>query len=144
VDVIPVLDIIVRPPKSEWIIQIVTLEDLVRKKLRNKEMIFKTQYLKDYILGNEGSGEFEDDDGNKITVISDEHESSSRWTETREVIFKFNNTFYGFGYDCGLTESQFQPPFEYDGDEIECYEVIPVPVTEIVYMTREQAEKQKK
>lgn len=107
-------------------------------------MIFKTEYLQEFILGNEGDGEFEDDNGNKITVISDEHMDSSRWEETRDVVFKFNETFYNFCYTKGLTEQQFQAPFEYDGVEIECCEVFPVEVKTIIYMSKQEAEKQKK
>lgn len=104
-------------------------------------MIFKTDYLRDCIIS--AYGEFEDDDGNKINVISNEHSHSSRWEETRDVVFKFNGTVYGFSYSRGLTEQQDTRPFEYDGDEIDCEEMFPTEVKTIVYMTKKQAEKQK-
>ena len=49
------------------------------------------------------------------------------------MIFRYGTKFYTSTYSEGATEMQDEYPYEYDGDEVECKEVIPTPQEVIVY-----------
>lgn len=55
--------------------------------------------------------------------VSDEQYDTSRWSEHREMIFKWDDKYYGSCYSRGLTEMQDESPYQYDNDYIECDEV---------------------
>ena len=63
-----------------------------------------------------------------ITII--EH---GNLTVTYERIFKYEGRFYKTQYKIGATERQDAVAYEYDKDEIECVEVMPVEKMVIVY-----------
>jgi hypothetical protein len=68
-------------------------------------------------------------------LIEDEHQDSSRWMEFRRLVFKFDDKYYAFDYEVGLTEIQEDcGTFDEAGDEVECYEVEPKEVASIVYV----------
>ena len=80
-------------------------------------MIFKKEFLREF----EGE-EIE----NKII-------DTTRWSIVKRRIFKHEGKFYETIYSFGATECQDESPYEYDKDEIECPEVVPVEKTIIVY-----------
>jgi len=49
------------------------------------------------------------------------------------LIFEYKDKFYMTSYSEGSTECQDERPFEYDEDEINCIEVIPVQELVTVY-----------
>lgn len=55
-------------------------------------------------------------------VRLDEHIDSSRWSETRRVVFDYNGKTYEAFYSQGLTESQDEGPWEYE-EEVELFPV---------------------
>lgn len=57
----------------------------------------------------------------------------SRWSIGYEKVFKHEGKFYITYYSRGATEYQDESPYEYDGDEIECAEVVPVEKVVTVY-----------
>ena len=63
-------------------------------------------------------------------------EGSGRWTTHYRRVFAFEGKFYETYYRCGSTEMQDERPYEYEEDEIECPEVVPVPVTVIEYQVK--------
>ena len=88
-------------------------------------MKFNKEFLK---------GIAEDDyDMTIVKVIHNDIVDTTRWSIVYEVVFKFDNKFYKTHYSVGATESQDERPYEYDGDEIECVEVVPVEKTITVY-----------
>lgn len=66
-------------------------------------------------------------------VISDEIYDKRRWSITYQLIFKFKDKFYKTYYSVGATEQQDEGPWQYEGDQIDCWEVKPVEKTVIVY-----------
>ena len=80
-------------------------------------MIFKKEFLREF-------------EGEEIeSKIID----TTRWSIVKRRIFKYEGKFYETIYCFGATESQDESPYEYEDDEIECPEVIPVEKTIIVY-----------
>lgn len=71
-----------------------------------------------------------------LTLVQNEFLESSRWSLHYTMIFKneADGKFYLSGYSEGATESQDESPYEYDGDEIECFEVVPQEVTVTKYV----------
>lgn len=69
-------------------------------------------------------------------TISNEIIDHSRWSVIHELIFQAiaTNKYYRVEYAVGATESQDETPWQYDGDEIECEEVVPVEQTVTVYI----------
>lgn len=57
----------------------------------------------------------------------------SRWSIGYEKVFKYEGKFYITYYSRGATEYQDEAPYEYDGEEIECVEVVPVEKVVTVY-----------
>lgn len=51
---------------------------------------------------------------------------TSRWSKHYSAIFIFEGKNYMALYSRGATETQDESPFEFDDDEIECYEAIQV------------------
>jgi hypothetical protein len=56
-------------------------------------------------------------------AVEDNITDTSRWSEHHEAVFKFDEKFYMTYYSCGLTESQDESPYEYEKEDIECFEV---------------------
>lgn len=56
-------------------------------------------------------------------VIEDNIIETSRWSALHEIIFKYNDKYYLTSYSEGLTEMQDESPWEYDDDEVDCFEV---------------------
>ena len=70
---------------------------------------------------------------NGCKKISNEISGTSRWSTIYEMIFQHENKFYKSDYSVAATESQDESPYEYEGDDIFCEEVIPVKKTITVY-----------
>ena len=88
-------------------------------------MKFKKEFLQDIVFG---------DHDETVEVISDKIDGTSRWSTLHTLIFKFEGKYYESDYSTGSTEYQDESPYEYDGDEIECCEVIPVEKVVTVYV----------
>lgn len=56
-----------------------------------------------------------------------------RWSIDHAMVFGFEDKFWRANYSVGATEQQDEGPWEYDGDEIECVQVAPRPVTTVIY-----------
>jgi len=84
---------------------------------------FEKEWLREAVFG------YIDD----VEVIEDNIVDNRRWSIDHEVVFKFEDKFYGTSYSVGATEYQDEQPFEYDGDEISCVEMEPVEVVKIEY-----------
>jgi len=85
----------------------------------------KTKFFsKAFLLGDE-----------EKQIISNRIIDHRRWTVVHEEIFKFGGHFYKTHYSVGATENQFEGPYEYDDDQIECEEVEPVLKLETAYET---------
>jgi hypothetical protein len=69
---------------------------------------------------------YEDFDSEVWEVIENNIVDTSRWSTIYEMVFKYQDKFYQTGFSRGATESQDESPYEYDGDEIECKEVVQV------------------
>jgi hypothetical protein len=61
---------------------------------------------------------------------------TSRWSTNYEKVFKYEDKFYITWFSRGATEYQDESPYEDEGDEIECPEVIPTEETIIVYKVK--------
>ncbi len=66
-------------------------------------------------------------------VIEQKMTGHSRWSLKYSMIFKFEDKLYKTSYSTGATEYQEEDPYDYEPDEIECPEVIPVEKINIVY-----------
>jgi len=67
-------------------------------------------------------------------IERNEQVDSNRWSGIYELVIKDTTGKYWMAcYQRGLTENQDEVPFEYDGEEIEFYEVERVPVTTYEY-----------
>jgi len=62
-------------------------------------------------------------------VITNEMIDTSRWSIRHHLIFEYQDKFYESSYSTGATEYQDEGPYEYDDNEIECYEVEPYQTT---------------
>lgn len=73
-----------------------------------------------------------------LKLIEDEITDNGRWSIHHEMVFQDVSTgkFYLTHYSIGATEQQDERPFEYDGDEIVCQEVVPKEVTVITYVKK--------
>mgnify|MGYP001559871906 CR=1 FL=1 len=83
-------------------------------------MKFAKSYLIDEVLEGEG-------------LLQDIITGNGRWSIDHTIVFEFENKFYESNYRVGATEQQDESPYEYESDEIECPEVMPVEVTHIEY-----------
>lgn len=72
-------------------------------------------------------------DGDKLELVEDKLEESDRWSLRYSLVFRYRDKFYVTYYRRGATEMQDERPFEYEPEEIECQEVVPVEVTKIEY-----------
>ena len=77
------------------------------------------------------SKEFLQDDGGE--TVENTITGKSRWAIHYRRVFKHEEKFYATTYSTGATEQQYDPPYEYEPDEIECPEVWPVNKTVVVY-----------
>jgi len=59
---------------------------------------------------------------------------TSRWYIHYEMVFSYDGKYYSVDYRRGATEYQDEQPFEYDGDVIQCTEVVPQKVMVIKYV----------
>lgn len=98
-------------------------------------MKFKKQFMQD-LAETLLNRTWEVEGGLVVTKISDEFVDKSRWSDIHEMIFKVGDQFFQSSYRIGSTECCEESPYEYDGDEIECEEVVPVEKTVIVYVTK--------
>lgn len=83
-------------------------------------MKFKKQFLLDEMESGEN-------------VVVNEYVENSRWHKHYRWVFRFDGKFYESFYRVGATENQYESPYEYDPEEIECKEVFPVIKTITVY-----------
>ena len=90
-------------------------------------MEFTKEFLLDCVYG-----ELNDSVGD-IEVIENKLIDNSRWSLHYRMIFRMKDQYYETFYSRGSTEYQDESPYEYDGDMIECYEVVPVEKKVIVY-----------
>ena len=58
----------------------------------------------------------------------------SRWAVGHERVFEHEGKFYRTTYRVGATEYQDEQPYEYDANEIECIEVVPIEQVVIIYV----------
>lgn len=74
-------------------------------------------------------------DSETLKVVEDEITDTSRWSVHHRLVFKDLETdkFYLTYYSIGATEQQDEQPFQYEGEFIDCDEVIPVEVKVISY-----------
>jgi hypothetical protein len=63
-------------------------------------------------------------------ALEDEVVSSSRWRNTKQIVFAFEGKHYSALYESGKTEMQDESPWEFES-EVECTEVHQVPVTKM-------------
>lgn len=75
------------------------------------------------------------DDSEVLSTIKTDIIDTSRWSIINEIVFEdlSDGKFYSTTYSVGATECQDESPWEYDGDEIECYQVEPKEVIKIEY-----------
>lgn len=59
-------------------------------------------------------------------TVLDEITHHSRWSVHHRRVFKVGDAYYSTTYSIGATESQDESPYQYDDEEIECPEVVPV------------------
>ena len=71
------------------------------------------------------------------SAIVDNIYDSSRWTEEREIIFKYEDTHYRTYYSVGATESQYVDPWE-DEEIVFCQEVELKEVVTEAWVAKEQ------
>lgn len=64
------------------------------------------------------------DESEILTKIEDNVVGNSRWSIQHVVIFKYKDKYYRTFYSVRATENQYEEPFEYSDNEIECEEVI--------------------
>lgn len=86
-------------------------------------MKFTKEFLQDIVWDN----------NNDVDVVYTTLIDTSRWSLHYEQVFEYQDKYYITYYSVGATESQDESPYEYDTDEIECTEVIPVEKTITVY-----------
>lgn len=91
-------------------------------------MFFNKEDLIDLLMSDEL-----EINGKTAKVVLDEQFDTTRWSSHHELVFSYDNTFYMTSYSRGLTEHQDETPFQYDDNEIECFEVAPVEVVKIEY-----------
>ena len=91
-------------------------------------MKFKKEFMQNLV--------WDDEDGAEI--IEDNIVENSRWSILHAIVFKINDKFYTSHYSVGATENQPETPYEYEDNEIECQEVIPVEKTVIKYIPADQ------
>lgn len=83
--------------------------------------------------------DWEDDwfDGERLefSLVSCELVDTTRWSHVHEVVYKdlLTGKFWMSSYRTGATECQDESPYEYDGDEIELTEVVPVEIKTTIY-----------
>lgn len=97
------------------------------EQMRSSKMLFKKKFLLEVLYG---------DHGDNIEVISDEIDGTRRWSIDHTMVFRIDDRYYETNYSCGATECQDEHPWEYDEDDIECIEVVPVTKTITVYEAR--------
>ena len=66
-------------------------------------------------------------------TIYDKIIGHSRWSLQHERVFSHEGKFYRTRYSTGATEMQDEAPYDYEPDQIECVEVVPVEVIATVY-----------
>jgi hypothetical protein len=91
-------------------------------------MFFNKEDLIDLLMSDEL-----EINGKTAKIVLDEQYDTTRWSAHHELVFSYDNTFYVTSYSRGLTEHQDETPFQYDDNEIECFEVAPVEVVKIEY-----------
>lgn len=79
-------------------------------------MKFKRKWLQELVY----------EDYSEAKIIKNELYEKSRWSLHYELVFEYQNKLYRTFYSRGATEQQYEQPFEYAADEIDCKEVIPV------------------
>ena len=84
---------------------------------------------------------YEDNDKDEVKIVKNEVYDTSRWSIHYELIFEFKGKYYRTYYSTGATEQQCEEPFEYEEDNIECEEVVPVIKNITVYETKNKNNK---
>ena len=71
----------------------------------------------------------------ELSLVHSELIDTSRWSHIHERVYKDLTTgkFWHTTYRTGATECQDESPYEYDGDEIELDEVVPVEIKKTIY-----------
>lgn len=88
-------------------------------------------------LASSRVGESVEDEGKLFTVKVNDVIGKRRWSIDYEMVFEVDGCFYEAFYSRGATETQDEAPFEYEGEQIECREVIPVEVVVTKYVSKE-------
>lgn len=83
---------------------------------------FPAERLRDVIYGDEGK------------IISNTIDDTGRWCLHRTMVFELNGKTWQVSYTEGATENCDERPFEFDGPDITCVEVVPVQKTVTVYV----------
>lgn len=87
-------------------------------------MKFKKEWLQDLVF---------DDTNEGAKIVQNRITRHRRWSIDHTIVFEKDGKFYQSSYSVGATESQDESPYEYNDDEIECPEVIPVQEMVTVY-----------
>jgi hypothetical protein len=66
-------------------------------------------------------------------VIRDTIEENTRWAILHSMIFKYEDKYYETSYRVGATEQQDERPYEWEDDEIDCYEKVQAEKTVVIY-----------
>jgi len=66
-------------------------------------------------------------------ILENKLVDTTRWAHVYSMVFLHEGKFYQTFYNVGATECQNERPYEYEEDDIECPEVVPVEKTIIVY-----------
>lgn len=97
-------------------------------------MKFKREWLQDLV----------NEDCTEAKIIKNDIYETSRWSISYGLVFEYQNKYYKTFYSRGATECQDEHPFEYDEDEINCIEVIPVIETVVVYKPKDEVQENNK
>lgn len=102
-----------------------------------KELLQELVYEDKIELEN---GEFGFEGAAVLESVQKEIVDTSRWSIMYEQVFSVTQDgvtkFYSTGWSEGATENQDESPYEYEDDEIECTEVVPVEKTITVYVAK--------
>ena len=100
-------------------------------------MKFKKEVLQDLLLDSEYQ-DSEDNPTFELKIISNKIIGQSRWNTFHLMVFSHTSSegtkYYESQYSVGSTEMQYEGPYEYEPEEIDCPEVVPKEVIVVKYV----------
>jgi nitrogen fixation protein len=81
---------------------------------------------------------YNDEEVEGYTKLADRMIDKSRWSIHHELIFKFEDKFYIAPYSRGATEYQDEVPWQYEKDEVLCYEAEQQEIKKFIYVPKKQ------